>query len=1062
MKHFLITLATLTIAIGANSAPVTQRQALGKAQQFFVSHGISMSSKAKAFRTPQSTGTTAPYYVFNAGDNNGYAIVSGDDRTAPILGYALSGSVSEKDMPDNMKAWLQSYAEQIEYIQKNNITVSAAATTTEDHPRIKKMLTTQWSQGGPYNNNCPFDGNNRSVTGCVATAMAQVLYYQYQQHPNTITKATTAAIPGYTTWTKKINVSGINAGSSIDWANMIGQYGGGASEAQNKAVANLMLYCGESVKMDYTSSSSGAQSYEVINALRNYFDFDPCMKFVYRDNGGYTNREWNDLVYNELANNRVVYYSGYSSAGSGHAFVINGYEGNHFFDVNWGWGGQSDGAFLLSVLLPSSPGTGAGNMEGGFNLGQDMLLYAEPNHNGMQAEAQNYRQNGSTLSYTLHNNGSTASINYGFGIVAADASISTIGTTMTANNLAQNGNTAIISIDLSTLADGTYAIAPVAKLTTDDKWQNIRMGHVAHVTIENGNVTFETDEYTNNTAITATDFFASSGVLTGTVKLTAKLKNNSNEMYEGKVYVKAYKRNANGTTTTFNDSQDVAVMNGSNTQLSMNWVPTASGSYRVNLCNDPQGNNVIGSDSATVRFVNPNFERTSSTWGNIPGWIQTGTVNLVSQNNSDFKKNGTYYIESWQPNGTMNIYQDVDSLTAGTYRISAVAKARGVKSAEFYVGDSVKEVTIADSVKTYTITFTVKEGEKVRIGFRAVGTGRQSSWVAIDNFYLRHFNTSPTLTPVTGDMNNDVREAMILAINKYNGDKNDDDYEAAMQAIDNANASIKAYANAKAALEGREEFMKTTNFYDSETRRKYYNYIVTRYNRGTLTDEVADSLQNPLTLVTWENTHNNSKQVNEFLGAPWGITDYSGDLYVNQWSMEGENDGSNFKVPFFEYRTENANTLSDKTFTGELNKGGVRANTVYDITATVRLRLADGNKAETPKGIYMQVGDGQPTEITGSLVNSTEGNDVFYICNAKATGSSDSERKLTLKFSVTNTNVNWLAFQHVNYTKSSQTGISSISNTNNGEEKAYNLAGQRVRSSFKGVTIVNGKKIIRK
>lgn len=1048
----------LPLTLEAWSAPVTQRQALGKAQQFFGSHGITMSAKAKAFRAPQASGATAPYYVFNAGDDNGYAIVSGDDRTAPILGYALNGSVSEQDMPDNMRAWLQSYAKQIEYIQKNNITV-AAATITEDHPRIRQMLTTKWSQGGPYNDNCPLDGGSRSVTGCVATAMAQVLYYQYQQHPTTITRTTTATIPAYTSWTKKIQVPGINAGSAIDWANMLGQYGGGASEAQRKAVANLMLYCGTAVKMDYTSSSSGAQSYEVSNALLNYFGFDPSMRFVYRDGGGYTIREWNDLVYNELANNRVVYYSGYSTAGSGHAFVINGYEGNHFFDINWGWGGQSDGAFLLSVLLPSSPGTGAGNMEGGFNLGQDMLINAEPNHGGMQAEAQNYTQNGNIISYSLRNNGTRASIDYGFGIVAADASITTIGSTRTAN-LAQGANIGTVSIDLSTLADGTYAIAPVAKLSTDDKWQNVRLGHVAHVTIENGNVTFDSDEYTNNTAISATDFFANGGGLTGTVNVTAKLENNSKEMYEGKVYLKAMKRNVNGSLTTYNESQDVAVMNGSTTQLSMNWIPTVAGSYAIKLCNDAQGNNVIGTDSATVRFVNPNFERTSS-WG-IPGWLQTGTVSLVSQNNSDFSKNGTYYAESWQPNGTINIYQDVDSLTAGTYRISVIAKARGVKSAAFYVGDSVKNVTIADSVKTYTITFNVAEGQKVRIGFRAEGTGKASSWVAIDHFYLRHFNTKPSLTPVEGNMNNNVREAMTMAINKYNTEKNDDNYEAAMDAIDKAQASIDAYAKAKVALDGRAELLETTNFYDGENKRKYYDYIVTKYKRGTLTDEEADSLQNPTIRVSWENNHNNCKQVNEFLGSAWGVTDYSGNLYINQWSMEGENDGSNFKVPFFEYRAENDNTLGDNTFTGEVNKGRVKASTMYDVMATVRLRLADSYTAEIPKGIYMQVGDGHPTEITGSIVNSTEGSDVFYICEAKATGSSDNGRKLTLKFIVNNTNVNWLAFQHVNYEKSTTDGISSIAYTNQGDDKAYNLSGQRVGKSYKGVVIVNGKKTIRR
>ncbi len=353
--------------------PVSQSEAVAKARSFFASKGVPVTMKAKVFRAPGMTATTdstALYYVINAGNDNGYAIIAGDDRAPTVLGYSLSGTFSEDNMPDNMRWWLQEYGRQIQYIQERDLQPVAEASdaATTDHDAIDVMLTTKWNQYAPYNNACPLDNGTPCVTGCTATAMAQVLYYQYQQHPNEIVKATQAEIPAYTTSSKKISVDSIPQGSAIDWANMRPTYGNSATDDQKAAVANLMFYCGASIGMNYTSSSSGGSVLGAADALKKYFGFsENCMRIT---RSIFSDSVWDDMLYNELANNRVVLYAGYNEdTSSGHAFVVNGYAGSGYYYINWGWGGHYDGKYLLSALTPGS---------GDYSYHHEMIIDAEP------------------------------------------------------------------------------------------------------------------------------------------------------------------------------------------------------------------------------------------------------------------------------------------------------------------------------------------------------------------------------------------------------------------------------------------------------------------------------------------------------------------------------------------------------------------------------------------------------------------------------------------------------------------------------------------------------------
>ena len=352
------------------AGPITREQAMQKALEQLKDRPGSkkltpVTNPRKLARSKVGVTTQELYYVFNRGDNGGYVLVAGDDGVEPLLGYTDEGEFDYNELPDNMKSWLEAQAAGVQYMLDNP---SYAPKKVPTHPAIAQMMTTRWNQGSPYNNACPLHAGRRSVTGCVATAFAQVLYFQADK---SVTE-TQADIPGYTTWTEKLVVPGIAAGAPIDWKNMIDSYGGTA--IQQTAVANLMLYCGVSVEMDYTNSSSGAHTEQVPVAMNKYFGYSTA-RYVYKSS--YTDDTWDALVYNELNEGRVVLLSGYNSS-AGHAFVCDGYDGNHCYHINWGWGGSSDGHFLLNSLNPSSQGIGGSG--DGYSDGLGAVIGALPDN----------------------------------------------------------------------------------------------------------------------------------------------------------------------------------------------------------------------------------------------------------------------------------------------------------------------------------------------------------------------------------------------------------------------------------------------------------------------------------------------------------------------------------------------------------------------------------------------------------------------------------------------------------------------------------------------------------
>jgi hypothetical protein len=341
------------------------------------------------------------FYVLNSG-SYGFVIVAGDDNVSPILGYSDKGAFDPDKIPQNVQKWLEGYKKEIRNVIEKNIPANQEIIDEWKHMKngdaliassssgVNPLIQTQWDQAPYYNSLCP-DG---SVTGCVATAMAQIM--KYWEYP-----ATGSGFHSYNH--RNYGTLSSNFGSTTyQWSSMPN-----VVSSSNNAVATLMYQVGISVDMDYSPESSGAwvTSAETSGncseyALKTYFGYKSTLQGVQRQN--YTQTQWLNLLKTELDAGRPVLYAGFGDGG-GHCFVADGYDNNNFIHFNWGWSGYYDGYFQINSLNPEGTGTGGGS--GGYNSGHEAVIGIEP-----PAENQN-----TDLTLMLYNyvTPSATTINYG-------------------------------------------------------------------------------------------------------------------------------------------------------------------------------------------------------------------------------------------------------------------------------------------------------------------------------------------------------------------------------------------------------------------------------------------------------------------------------------------------------------------------------------------------------------------------------------------------------------------------------------------------------------------------
>ena len=383
--RLLLLLAIAMFCSVATAGPIDKQSAQQIGRKFLndvrMRPGKQLRLVKQASRSDAPAGDKAYYYVFNVDADKGFVIVGGDDNADEIIGYSDTGSIDPDNIPENMQAWLNGYVENMKLIEKYGVKEKPAQRKASRRAgarqTVSPLLTSKWNQRRPYNLKSP---GRVCVTGCVATAMAQVMYYTEKEAIYT----TSVKIPSDESDTMMDD----DGNTILDFTKMKDTYTGEEllSDPSADAVATLMRCCGISVDMDYDTNVSSASFGKIISALLNDYGYDNTIKAESRTS--YTEEGWEELIYNELVNQRPVFLSAQTGAWSGgHAFVVDGFDGE-LFHINWGWGGYGDGFFVLSYPNPFN-GDGSGiSIIGNSAYSYDMEAIIGVSKNGNEAPAE--------------------------------------------------------------------------------------------------------------------------------------------------------------------------------------------------------------------------------------------------------------------------------------------------------------------------------------------------------------------------------------------------------------------------------------------------------------------------------------------------------------------------------------------------------------------------------------------------------------------------------------------------------------------------------------------------
>lgn len=489
MKLHLLTIIICCLSLSTFAEVITPDEALARVS-LPSKQLLSTSSNTPPKLVKTETANNQPTLYIYSTQGNGYMILTADDKATPMLAYGLdlTGEVNP-----TMQWLIEEYSHEIQSLRKNYQPQTAHPTTITSKTPIAPLLTTKWNQLSPYNNMCPEINGNQCATGCVVTAMAQIINYHRLSTEN-------AAKASYS-WNGQTLAFDF-ANERFDWDNMVDVYNSSTTETQNQAVAKLMYACGVSVQMNYGTNISVASYLNVPNALIDYFGFDKSAHFEKRS--FYRINEWNDFIYAQLSECGPLILRGTNDNG-GHMFVCDGYSSEDFFHINWGWGGNGDGYFKLSALTPDNQGIGGS--VGGYNANLSVLA----NTKAPEAES-SYHQEMSLLSAmstnkqiaTLGENiivsgeftntgASTISGYLGFIIEDTDTGKATTYSSKIINLAKTYGYKQLYLSIPSNLANGTYKIYP-AWSTYDSDWQKMRSdvsipNHII-MTIERPNAQF--------------------------------------------------------------------------------------------------------------------------------------------------------------------------------------------------------------------------------------------------------------------------------------------------------------------------------------------------------------------------------------------------------------------------------------------------------------------------------------------------------------------------------------------------------------------------------------------
>lgn len=403
MKKLILSALVLMCTGSLMAADRTTNEMKAIAAQQLLGAGVKAAGQGQALKL--SCVQEDPTFAIYAPENGaGFVVVSRDDAERPVLGYSLT-TFDANGIPSNLQWWLRQTAKSLEARRTKG---RKAPVLTPDFEPIAPFMTSKWGQGDPFNSQTPEFMNSatgqkeHAPTGCVATAMAQIMNYnrwpesakftwyyfegthpEYDTYGNMIwehNEEIGASIP------KNSSVGAVNSTYTWPLQDFCGNYypdgyapGSGQSyqyvnRTMGKKLSTLMRDCGYAVGMEYSADGSGAQIGNASSAFVNFFQY-PTRNVKYRMRANlfdtslpsfYTDNEWLQMIANELRLGGPILYGGQDDEGyGGHAFVLHGMDIEGRVYVNWGWNGKADGYYAIDHLNTDL---------GKFNTWQDMVL----------------------------------------------------------------------------------------------------------------------------------------------------------------------------------------------------------------------------------------------------------------------------------------------------------------------------------------------------------------------------------------------------------------------------------------------------------------------------------------------------------------------------------------------------------------------------------------------------------------------------------------------------------------------------------------------------------------
>ena len=998
-----------------------------------------------------------PYiYAVNMGQQNGFVLVSGDDRFREVLGYSDTGSFDNADMPENMKAWLQGYVDEMKRLDAIGYKPSTSTSRRASGIKtaIENLVQTQWDQDTPFNNETPtytgvigydedynpVSGAVHYVIGCVATAMAQLVNYHGQKTGKPT--GTLMDIPAYTTETLKLSVPAVPV-STFDWGNMANVYNDESTVAQNNAVSRLMISCASSVEMDYEEGGSGAITANAPAALKKYFGFDETTKYVNR--ADYLYSQWMDLIYNELSNSRPVLYSG-SSSGGGHAFIVDGYDGDELFHVNWGWGGYCDSYFSLSVLNPGdNSGIGASTSNDGYSLFQGAVIGAQivgaaetpaPVIMGVH----DFDVDGTSVKLSAFNwTGSPQTFDVGIGVVDGDGNISVIKIFYASWNLGVNSGqynmTYTFERDMEK-AGQTIKVVPICKLSAVEEWStmlnpNLYYVEVAYDAEGNPMLTLHPEDI----KLSVTSFnFTGTKYVNQVQPIDVTIKNDGDEFY-GPLFLYASTTSEKGEYLNYGG---VTVIKGGSSTMTFEFKPTTTGTYNIWVATNQDGTGVIGQTTveitgipAGVEYTN-NIELTFSQ--NVQNAVDTkiignkAEVQITVTNNTNQNYRGEIYLLTWKWNG---------------------GEGNG-----FYSSGGIETIPANSSV---VITRTSLELTGANEYSFTPWYDYNNTGTRIDTDIYKYYTTTDGYTTYDVNGNAVLKKAETSIAVAADVAYVDLTGQTTTNTITSqANPNTVFFVDEGYTLSG------ATNVIE-KTSANGYNALsialIDNYNFVVPVDFHADKITYTRTFDKYYNAGKNWTTV----VLPFAATSVKNNVdELLPWDVE------NRKFWLMEFSGENGSTVNFTTASSPL-----KANTPYiialpgDAYGTQSLvgknTLTFSADNVDVKANAKSVSTGTNYKFVGTMTNTGSLDNIYALNNdgdtfKKGTATVEPFRAYFAPTSIAATATS-LA---IGFGEGSATGIETLklSNTDVKREGFYNLNGQRVSQPKKGLYIVNGKKVI--